>query len=302
MDMYFLRWQKMNLYLRGINMYSIEKLRNDLETLGIKKGDILLIRADLGAIGKLETKKREDYLNFILDTVGEEGTILGLSFTQGFNILKKNKNIVFDGTNKSYTGAFANTMLSHEKAIRSEHPTNSYVAIGKYAKYILDNHDENSGAYEPIRKLVELGGKMILIGCVESSPGFTTTHLAEVDLGLHKKIIFPRLNGAYYKKNNEIKLFKRKDIGSCSSTFYKFYGYYVKNELLIQGYIGNAYSILIDAKNAYDLDLKILKSNPKITLCDNPNCMLCRARRWDNLKDVPTFVFRKIISKIKGNK
>lgn len=275
-------------------MYSIEKLKSDLENLGITKGDTVLIRADLGAIGKLETKKREDYINFILDVVGEEGTIVGLSFTSGF-FIKKNKNIIFDGTNKSYTGAFANTMLKHPKAIRSTHPTNSYVAIGKNAQYILEKHNERSGAYEPIRKILELNGKMILIGCVESSPGFTTTHLAEVDLGLHKRIIFPTLNGSYYKKNNEIKLFKRKDLGSCSSTFYKFYGHYVKNELLIQGYIGNAYSILIDAKKAFDIDFKILNDNPKITLCENPSCMLCRARRWDNLKDMPMFFIRNVI-------
>ncbi|MBE0492572.1 MAG: AAC(3) family N-acetyltransferase [Sulfurospirillum sp.] len=278
-------------------MFTIEKLKRDLETIGIKKGDTLLVRADLGAIGKLETRKREDYISFMLDAVGDEGTIIGLSFTGGFSI-KKNKNNFFDGKNKSYTGAFANTMLSHPKAIRSAHPTNSYVAIGKNAKYILENHDENSGAYEPIRKIVELGGKMILIGCVESSPGFTTTHLAEVDLGLHKRIIFPTLNGAYYKKNNEIKLFKRKDLGSCSSTFYRFYGHYVKNELLKQGYVGNAYSILIDAKKAFDLDLKILQKNPKITLCDNPRCMLCRARRWDNLKDMPIYFIKYIIPRI----
>lgn len=277
-------------------MYLMKKLKSDLMELGITNGDTLLIRADLGAIGKLETRKRKDYINFMLDTVGEEGTIVGLSFTNGF-FIKKNKNIVFNKATKSYTGAFANTMLSHPEAIRSKHPTNSYVAIGKNAKYILENHDENSGAYEPIRKIIELGGKMILIGCVESSPGFTTTHLAEVDLGLHKRIIFPTLNGAYYKKDDEIKLFKRKDLGSCSSTFYKFYGHYVKNELLMQGYIGNAYSIMIDAKKAFKIDLEILKKNPKITICENENCMLCRARRWDNLKDAPKFIVKKIFKK-----
>jgi aminoglycoside N3'-acetyltransferase len=233
----------------------------------------------------------------LLEAVGAEGTIVGLSFTDGF-FVKKNKNIVFDGTNKSYTGAFSNTMLSHPRVMRSTHPTNSYVAIGKNAKYILENHDENSGAYEPIRKIVELGGIMVLIGCVESSPGFTTTHLAEVDLGLHKRIIFPTLNGTYYKKNDAIKLFKRKDLGSCSSTFYKFYGHYVKNELLQQGYVGNAYSISINAKKAFELDLKILKANPKITLCDNSSCMLCRARRWDNLKDMPMYFLKYVLLRV----
>lgn len=277
--------------------YSVENLKNDLNNLDIQKGDTVLIRADLAAIGKLASKNRQDYINFMLEAVGEEGTIVGLSFTSGF-FIKKNKNIVFDGTNKSYTGAFANEMLKHSRSIRSTHPTNSYVAIGKNAKYILDGHDENSGAYEPIRKIVELGGKMVLIGCVKSSPGFTTTHLAEVDLGLHKRIIFPSLNMVYYRKDNEIKLFKRKDMGSCSSTFYRFYGYYVKNELLTQGYVGNAYSIAIDAKKAFELDLEILKNNPKITICDNDNCILCRARRWDNLKDMPMYVIKFIIPKI----
>jgi aminoglycoside 3-N-acetyltransferase len=193
-------------------MFSIEKLKNDILDLGVKSGDTLLIRADLGAIGRLETKKKEDYINFILDVVGKDGTIVGLSFTSGF-FVKRNKNIVFDGNNKSNTGAFSNTMLKHPKSIRSTHPTNSYVAIGKNSEYILEGHNEKSGAYDPIRKVMSLNGKMLLIGCVNSSPGFTTTHLAEIDLGLHKKIIFPTLNGAYYKKNGKIKIFKRKDQG-----------------------------------------------------------------------------------------
>jgi len=279
-------------------MYSIEKLKNDLEKLGVQKGDTLLVRADLGEIGKLETKKREDYINFMLEAVGEDGTIVGLSFTQGF-FIKPNKNTqIFDGTNKSYTGAFANTMLKHPKAIRSKHPTNSYVAIGKQAEYITKNHNENSGAYEPIRKIMELNGKMILIGCVYSSPGFTTSHLVEVDLGLHKRVIFPTLNRVYYKKDSEIKLFKRKDIGGCSSTFYNMYEKYTYNEILIQGYIGNAYSLIVDAKKAYELDYKAFKENPKISLCKNPSCQLCRARRWDNLKDMPIYVVKYIFPKI----
>ena len=281
-------------------MYSVEKLKNDLDNIGIKSGDTVLVRADLGSIGKLKSRIREDYINFLLEVVGDSGTIVGLSFTSSF-FIKENKKNIFDGTNKSYTGAFANAMLKHSRAIRSKHPTNSYVAIGKNAKYIVDSHDENSGAYEPIRKIMKLNGKMILIGCVQSSPGFTTTHLAEVDLGLHKNILFPTLNGTFYKKNNEIKLFKRKDLGSCSSTFYKFYGYYIRNELLQQGYIGNAYSVMIDANKAYEIEYSILSKNPKITICSNQECFLCRARRRDNLIDLLPYVVRffpKIINKL----
>ncbi len=278
-------------------MYSLEKIRDDLKQMGVKRGDTVLVRADLGAIGKLESRKREDYVNFLLEVVGEEGTIIGLSFTNSF-FIKKDKNILFDGTNKSYTGAFANTMLKDSRAIRSKHPTNSYVAIGKNAEYILGNHDAMSGAYEPIRKIIELNGKMILIGCVGSSPGFTTVHLAETDQGLHKRLIFSTLSGAYYKDGDSIKLFKRRDSGSCSSSFYKFYGYYLQNELLTQGYIGSAYSIMVDATKAYALEMDILKKNPKITICNRSDCMVCRAGRWDNLQDAPIYIIKHLIPKI----
>lgn len=285
-------------------MYNIEKLKDDLIKMGVKKGDTLFIRADLGAIGKTKVKDRLDYINIFLDLVGDNGTIVGLSFSAGFFVIK-NKNNIFNGKNKSYIGSFSNLMLNHPKSKRSMHPTNSYVAIGKYAEYILEDHNEESGAYDPVRKIVKLNAKMILIGCVETSPGFTTTHLAEVDLGYHKKIILPRLDGNYYKRNSETKLFMREDLGSCSSTFFKFYAYYVYKKQLKQGYIGKAYSILINAKDAYSIDLEVLKNNPKITLCNSKSCLLCRARRWDNLVDFPRFfivyliprILRKVFSK-----
>lgn len=275
-------------------MFSIDKLKNDLERLGVERGDTLLVRADLGSIGKLTTKKRTDYIQFLLDTVGNEGTIIGLSFTEGF-FIKKDTKTIFQDSSKSYTGSFANLMLKHTDAIRSTHPTNSYIGIGKHATYILENHNEDSGAYDPIRKIIELNGKMILIGCAGTSPGFTTTHLAEVDLGLHKRIIWPTLNGGLYYKEGQVCVFKRKDLGSCSSTFYKFYGFYIKEEVLEQGYIGNAYSLLIDAQKAYDIDHVVLRDNPKITICNDKSCMLCRARRWDNLKDLPLYFMRQVL-------
>ena len=81
---------------------------------------------------------------------------------------------------------------------------------------------------------------------------------------------------------------------SCSSTFYKMYGHYVKEAALMQNYIGEAYSIMIDAKAAYEIDIAALQNNPKMTLCDDKHCLLCRARRWDNLKDIPGYILRRL--------
>lgn len=274
-----------------------QKIITQLKQIGVDQGDVLLVRANLGAIGK-PTLNRIDYVNAVLSVIGKTGTLVSLAFTKSF-FFRKNKNYIFDSTNESYAGSFANIMLSHPDSIRSKHPTNSFVAIGKNAKFILEGHDENTGAYEPIRKIISLKGKMILIGCASSSPGYTTVHLAETDLNLHKKIIFPWLNNCYFKNNDgKINLFKKKDIGGCSNTYYKYYTYYVLNNILYQGFIGNAYSIMTDAKKAYEIEKEILIKNPKFNICDNPNCFQCRARRWDNLKDIPLYLIRKLLKKL----
>jgi aminoglycoside N3'-acetyltransferase len=271
-----------------------QKIIEQLSALGIEKGDTLLVRADLGAIGRID-KDRLSYVNFLIEAVGDEGTIVGLAFTGG-SFYKGDKKKAFDGKNKANTGAFSNVMLSHPSAIRSKHPMNSYVAIGKNARFIVENHDENQSAYEPIKKLIELDGKMLLIGCAGTSPGFTTTHLAEVELGLHRRIIFPWLNVCYFlKEDGEMALFRRWDLGGCSSTFYKLYSYYVKKEILKQGYIGNAYTLIANAREAFDIDLEVLSKDPKLNICDNSNCTMCRVRRWDNLKDIPLFLAKKIV-------
>ena len=279
------------------NKISSSKFKDDLIKLGISKGDVLLLRAGLKEIGVLESRDRNDYVKLILDVLGPEGTLVALSFTNSF-LLKKNKKIVFDKNVKANTGAFANIMITYPNSVRSEHPTNSFVAIGKHAEFILKDHDHTKGAYYPMKKIIELGGKMALVGCVDTSPGFTTTHFAEVNLGLHKKIIFPTFNRAFYKKGNQTVLFKRRDLGSCSSTFYRFYSYYVYKKLLKQSDVGSAYSVLIDAREAYEVDCNVLINNKKITICSNSNCFLCRARRWDNLIDIPRFIMKKILNHV----
>jgi aminoglycoside N3'-acetyltransferase len=267
----------------------INKIIEDLNLMGINKGDIVFIRADLGKIN-IPVLKKNDYLDSIMDAVGPEGTIVGLSFTE-YSFLFKNKALIFNGKNKAITGSFANLMLSHPLAVRSKHPTNSYVAIGKHAKFITEGHDETSGAFDPIKKIIELDAKMLLIGCVGSNPGFTTTHLVETELGLDKKFILQGRASVYYEKDGTVNLFTRNDIGCCSNAHHKMYGHYIKDETLSQGYIGSAYSITIDAKRSYEIEKKVLSNNSKYLLCCDEDCIKCNLR-WDTLNKVPGYLFR----------
>jgi aminoglycoside 3-N-acetyltransferase len=276
-----------------------DQIIQDMKKLGIVSGDTILIRGGLNSVGFISNGGAA-FIEALLEVVGENGTIVSLAFTSSTFIRMPKKKDAFDLNKKSNAGALPNAMIRHKDSCRSRHPTCSYVAIGKNAKIIVSDHNENSGAYDPVQKVIDLNGKCVLVGCVKNSPGFTTAHLAEVNLGLLRRVILPGLDKSYYKTDNgEIKLFSRRDSGLCSLSFYKFYSHYVRHECLNSGYIGKAYSILVPAKNSYQIEYDILKNNKQFTVCGEVDCLKCNARRWDRIHMIPVFIFRKIYAKFK---
>lgn len=268
------------------------------KNLGINSGDTVLIRGALSAIGKVN---RNEFLKALLESVGPEGTIVSLAFTDSTFLWKVKSLEPFTLKTRSYAGAIPNTMLAHPESHRSLHPQCSYVAIGRHAAEIVADHGPHSPAYEPIRKLINLDAKMVLIGCASSSPGFTTTHLAEADLGHHKKAVFPKIMAVspYLDKNNEVRIYQRYDMGMCSKSYWKFYSHYVKEGLLKSAHIGAAYSIIISAKESYKLEKRILDGNPRFNICDDSTCISCNMLRWDRIHHTPGLIGRKIFNHLK---
>ena len=158
----------------------LSSLSDDLRSLGICSGDTLLVRANLSKIAR---KKNifEEFYDSLLSVIGDKGTIISLAFTN-----PKSPEQAFSSSSKSFAGSFPNRLLRINESFRSAHPTNSFVAVGYHSKYIVSGHDVNSPAFSPIGKLIQLNGKCLNVGCIPESPGFTTTHWAEYNLGLHK--------------------------------------------------------------------------------------------------------------------
>lgn len=268
-------------------------LLDDLKSFGIGKGDIVYVRASLRKIGVSEQNKAGGiFLDALLDAVGEQGTILGLAFTKVFYRPLIDREHIFTTSTPAETGAFANTMLRHPNSVRSAHPVTSFVAIGPHAHELLDRHDEESRSYLPIQRLIDLNGKMILIGWVSEGPGFTTVHLAQDVLNLTRKSILKNLLGVYYKKGSDIKLFTYRDSGGCSRGFYKFYSHYITNEKLKCGMVGEAYSISISAKEAFEIEYNLIRKNNKFPLCDDARCFICRGTWLYNWTDMITYYFK----------
>lgn len=275
-----------------------DALVTDFKSLGVTNGDIIFIRADLGAV--LSAGWTPNFANIFIEAlssvVGDEGTIISLSSTKCS--LWPNKNTPFRVDTPTFAGALPQKMLNLPGAKRSRHPTCSFVAIGKSAEFLTADHGPDSPAFEPLRKIIELGGKMVLVGCVYSNPGFTTAHLAEFDLGMVTKLIFPSLFSCYYVNDDgEVKLFRRTDPGLCSASYSKFYSYYVTAGILRSGLVGKAYSIMVPSKEAYSIEKEILSKDSKFNICGNSACFVCNAWRWDRIYRLPIFIIKRIIKK-----
>ena len=271
-----------------------DKFHAQLQALNILEGDTVFINCDLSSFGVYQGFKRTDYVNIFLDYLGASGTVVTFAYTGlGWSFASESKIPYFDGTQKANTGAFSNIMLQHPLAKRSSHPSSSIVAIGKHAEKITQLHTAESGAYSFIQTLMDLNAKTVLIG-VRDYPGFVT-HKVEEDLKLYKQywdrfFYSVRLPGG--------KVFKRRDPGGCSKIFDRLYPYYIKEEKLRIGYIGGAYSLAMVSKEAYEIDYKVIKKNPKILICDDPNCFRCRVSRWKTIWRLPLYLTKKIFAKL----
>jgi aminoglycoside N3'-acetyltransferase len=274
---------------------SIESLENDFKHLGLTAGSSVLVRADLSTVGlTIGLVDRKAFIQALLNTVGPGGTILSLAFTPGAPFWKIASLKPFDRNARSYAGALPNAMLRFPGSFRSDHPQCSVVAIGRHAQDLIANHGPESGAYEPVRRLIALGGKMMLVGCVESNPGFTTTHLAEVDLGLCRRVIAPWLyQSKYIDDDGTVKTFQRMDSGLCSKSYWKLYSHYVRHGILLTGFVGNAYSVLADARACYEIDRTVLARDPQYNVCESLDCVICNVLRWDRIYMWPVFVIRR---------
>lgn len=252
---------------------------SQLQALGLARGDTVLVRAATSAIGTVSGENnRPDFLtDAILETIGPEGLLLGLSFSKSDWIFRFPKKEPYDTGEPAVTGGLVAAMLRRPHAYRSDHPTNSFVAMGEGASAFLADHDAEAACFAPIRKLIARRGKMMLIGCEQTSPGFSTVHLVQHDLGLDTRTWMGLILGRrYLAKDGSVRWYRKKDVPGCSMGFGKFYEPYRAEGILREGKVGEANGLLIDAAAAYDVEHGIVSRDPTAALCDRDCCMTCR--------------------------
>ena len=287
--------------------YSVESIAEELRQLGLCLGDTVFVKADLMKVGYIKDAPRSGLLEALLRVIGSEGTLVISAFTESYFLPTLRPEHCFTAETLPNSGALARLIVQRPDAKRSAHPTNSFAAIGPKSDYILEGHDALSPSYLPIQKLIDKPSKCLSIGCVESSPGFTTTHWAQYLLNQSTQNVFSGLVGAYYMKDGVRNVFKRRDIGGHNPGAYKLYAHYVNKGLLRTGFVGDTYAVLGDTDALYKVDYEVMKDHPRYILCSDPQCFDCRATWWYNKRDMPRYflwsfpkkLFKKFVLKFK---
>lgn len=273
-------------------MHTANSLKEDLHRLSIREGDTLLLGADLAHLGLISGRPGKTIMEALLSAVGPDGTLLTVSFSPASWRFNVNKSFVFHENSPSNSGALTKLFLGWPGRIRSKHPTNSFVAIGKYASRIIGDHDENSRPYAPVGRAIEANCKMVLLGCVDKRNGMQAIHYAQETLGLTRRLVFPGMHAVKYQKGGSTHLYVSREAGGCSKGFWKFHSHFVTEAQMLTGYFGDAYSAMVEGKRAYAVALDLLRKNPRYALCDDPDCFTCRTGWRFNKRDMPAYYAR----------
>lgn len=139
-----------------------------LQNAGIKEGDVLMVHSSLRKIGLVENGAGT-LIDALLKTIGKTGTLMMPSFPAiGFNYDYLKSKPVFDLKHTpSRMGIVTETFRKKSGSVRSLHPTDSVVAFGKDADYLVKDHFGQLTPYNkksPFYRLCGLKGKILMIG------------------------------------------------------------------------------------------------------------------------------------------
>ena len=165
-----------------VSIITRQNLRDQFLSCGLYKGDIVEVHASLKAIGYL-VGGPQIVIDALIDVVGIEGTIVmaAQAYDNSEPAFFENPPIAvedYDRFRKSrpvnrnklenirHMGELAKALMARPNSYLSEHPRDAFVAMGKYAKWITQNHPLSSelGPDSPLGKMLELKSKILLIG------------------------------------------------------------------------------------------------------------------------------------------
>ncbi|WP_207485280.1 AAC(3) family N-acetyltransferase [Arenibaculum pallidiluteum] len=280
-------------------MITSSDIARDLVGMGVRAGDTLYVRSKASAVGRMAPPAGQTLVAGLLEAVGPEGTIVVPAFTDPGFRWSRNK-ARFTPDQPPNTGVLSKIVLKQAGAFRSAHPTHSFAAIGPRAREILGDHDASKPAFHPMGRLIDLDASMILLGCATDSPGFSTVHFVQNELGLSSRHWTRFLYEVEVPGADGTTRWHPSEDPGCSRGFDKMYRHYIARENFTTGHVGAAYTILVRARGAYQCERDVLSRDPCALLCDRADCVSCRILRAYNLGAIPAALTRRVWRSMAG--
>lgn len=242
-------------------MTNYNTILQDLKTLGVKNGDVLLVHSSIKSLSH-EKVEASDIIEALLSAVGDSGTLLlpALSYD---NVSEKQPYFSVNDT-PVCVGALPEFFRKYKGVIRSCHPSHSCSAAGAKADEITKRHILDTtpvGEHSPFHLLPQYGGKILFLGC-GLHPN-TSMHGVEelvVPPYLYKKELVRYILKDAEGKEHEV-MHKRHNFEKTVQRYDRAAELLENNEL-IQGKVMNADCYMMDSEALWKKAHAKLKDNP----------------------------------------
>lgn len=247
-----------------------EDIIKRIKEQGIKIGDVMLVHSSLKSFGYVDGGA-DTVINALLESVGEEGTVIVPTITAKSTDSPENPPIFDVDNTPCWTGRIPETFRKRLGAKRSLHPTHSAAAIGLLRDMIIEGHQDSKSPCDknsPYYKNAIKGGYIMLIGVDQNSN--TSIHsceeIAGVPYHLQEKFTETYINGY-----NGEKILVRNRLHNWNkppTDFNKIEPLLLEKGIMRIFKVGNSTIRLIKASQMFDLLIDILTQNPFFLLKD----------------------------------
>lgn len=179
------------MFVRKFLSYGKAELMGALRSIGIKRGDALMVHSGFNRTTGF-TGSPNEFIDVLLEVVGPEGHLLMVSMpymSSAYEYLRQDK--IFDVRKTiSHMGIVSETFRRRNGVLRSQHPTHPILALGPKAAWLVGDHEKclyPCGLGTPFDKLFQLGGKLLFVDV----SFFTMTFFHYLEERVKDRIDFP---------------------------------------------------------------------------------------------------------------
>nr|WP_256487985.1 AAC(3) family N-acetyltransferase [Deinococcus sp. HSC-46F16] len=237
-------------------------LGEGLATLGFSGSEHVMVHASLRSFGQLEGGAKA-----VVDALAERtATVVAPAFTYG-TLLRHATSPVHQRFHRDLRvsrdiGRVPQELVDRADAVRSFHPTLSFIALGQAAEQVAGVQTLES-PYQPIGALYDLDGFALMMGVDFGSN--TSVHYGEHVAGM------PLLT-RYVPVGGEV---RATAFPNCSAAFGRVKPHVVGQSVTV----GSATLELYRVRDLVDATVRLVTANPEALLCDYSSCRCQEVRR-----------------------